>query len=130
VILLTKSEVLALHHRLIDEFGGSHGLLDEGALESALIAVENRRHYEDADLVACAATYPWHLAQAHAFLDGNKRVAAAVTEAFLVANGAALHASDDELFVFYMGIAASERTREKAERWLRRRVVEAAVTSG
>jgi death-on-curing protein len=35
--------------------------------------------------VSCAATYAYHLSQAHAFLDGNKRVAAAIAEAFLEA---------------------------------------------
>jgi death on curing protein len=39
-------------------------------------------HYE-ADVVSCAATYAYHLTQSHAFFDGNKRIGAAVTEAFL-----------------------------------------------
>jgi hypothetical protein len=30
-----KQEVLDVHTRLIEEFGGSHGLRDEGALESS-----------------------------------------------------------------------------------------------
>ena len=77
-----KLDVLAVHARLISETGGSSGIRDEGLLESALAAAENRHHYEAADLVACAATYAYHLTQAHAFIDGNKRVAAAITETF------------------------------------------------
>lgn len=34
---LTFDELIAIHHRLIEEFGGSHGLIDIGALESALM---------------------------------------------------------------------------------------------
>lgn len=79
-----KQEVLDIHARLIEEFGGSHGLRDEGVLESALAAAENRKHYENANLAACAATYAYHLTQAHAFVDGNKRVAAQ-TASFLPA---------------------------------------------
>lgn len=30
---------------------------------------------DEADVVVCAATYAYHLTQAHAFVDGNKRVA-------------------------------------------------------
>lgn len=45
-----------------------------------MAAAENRAHYEDADISVCAATYAYHIAQAHAFLDGNKRVAAAASE--------------------------------------------------
>jgi death-on-curing protein len=59
-----KLDVLAVHARLTSETGGSSGTRDEGLLESALAAAENRYHYEAADLVACAATYAYHLTQA------------------------------------------------------------------
>ena len=52
-----KQDVLDIHARLAEEFGGGHGLRDEGALESALFAAENREYYENADLAACAAAY-------------------------------------------------------------------------
>jgi death-on-curing protein len=52
-------------------------------LESALAAAQNRHGYEGADVVSCAAAFAYHLTQAHAFIDGNKRVAAAVTETFI-----------------------------------------------
>ena len=85
---LTKDQVLRLQHDNIERFGGAHGLRDEGAFESALMVAENRFYYEDADVVKCAATYGYHLSQAHAFIDGNKRVAAAAaTTLFLAANG-------------------------------------------
>lgn len=41
-LFLRKQEILQLHTLLINKFGGSHGLRDEGALESALAAPENR----------------------------------------------------------------------------------------
>ena len=90
-----KLDVLTAHARLIAETGGSVGLRDEGLLESALAAAENRHGYEDADLATCAATYAYHLTQAHAFVDGNKRVAAAVTETFLESNGSQLAMTDE-----------------------------------
>lgn len=119
MIFLRKDEVLAIHRRAIADFGGTEGLRDEGLLESALIATENRRHYEQADLVACAATYAFHLTQAHAFLDGNKRVAAAAMEVYLLANGATLDADDDELHELIMEIAAGRISRDEAEKRLR-----------
>lgn len=66
---LTKDEVLRFHAKGIEELGGSHGLRDEGALESALLAAENRAYYEEASLAVCVATYAYHLTQAHAFID-------------------------------------------------------------
>lgn len=75
-----KLDVLTIHARLITETGGTEGLRDEALLESALAAPKNRFHYETVHVVSCAATYAFHLTQTHAFLDGNKRVAAANTD--------------------------------------------------
>ncbi len=120
-----KAKVLEYHIRLIDRFGGSHGIRDEGALESALMAVENRFHYEEADVEICAATYAIHLSKAHTFIDGNKRIAAAMAELFLKINGAWLMASDNMLEDFYMGIAAGEISRDDAEEFFKEWVVKA-----
>ena len=104
----TIKEVLDLHKQTIEEFGGAHGLRDEAALESAITAAENRAYYENASLAICAATYAYHLNQAHAFIDGNKRIAAAVAELFLSINDARLELTNDEIVDLFLGIAASQ----------------------
>jgi death-on-curing protein len=115
LIFLKKDEVIKLHARAIDAFGGSHGLRDEGALESALIAAENRHFYAEADVIGCAAAYAYHLIQAHAFIDGNKRVAAVVAEIFLEVNGVSLDATEDQLYELYIGVADGRLSREEVE---------------
>src|ERR1700731_161047 len=35
-VYLTVAEVIAIHHHQIEEYGGMHGLRDQGALESAV----------------------------------------------------------------------------------------------
>lgn len=115
-----KQEVLDIHSQLIEAFGGVHGLRDEAALESALAAAENREYYENADLALCAATYAYHLAQAHAFIDGNKRIAAAVSEIFLELNGAHISATNEQIVVLFLGIAASKLSRAEVEEFFRR----------
>ena len=110
-----KQEVLDIHARLIEEFGGSHGLRDEGALESALIAAENREYYENADIATCAATYAYHLTQAHAFIDGNKRIAAAASEIFLEVNGARLNTTNKHIVKLFLDIAAGTLSRDEVE---------------
>jgi len=122
MILLRKNEALALHDRAIREFGGADGVRDEGALESAVVSAENRLWYEQADAAACAAAYAYHLTMAHAFVDGNKRVAAAATEVFLRANDMVLEASDDELYGIFMAIASGGMARDAVEAWLRPRI--------
>jgi death on curing protein len=114
-----KLDVLTVHARLIAETGGTGGLRDEASLESALVAAENRQHYEAADVVSCAATYAYHLTQSHAFFDGNKRVAAAITEAFLEANGYELTMTNDDIVTLFLGIASSTLSRENVEQRLR-----------
>ncbi len=88
---------------------------DEGALESALNAAENRAFYETAPIEILAATYAFHLSQAHAFLDGNKRIAAAVAGVFLELNAAWLKATQDEIIELFLDIAASRFSREDVE---------------
>ena len=122
MIFLTKTEILKIHRRTLAEQGGSAGIRDEGVLESALLAPENRAFYQDGDVIACAATYAFHLMQAHAFVDGNKRVAAVATEVFLLVNGFLLKENDAKLESFYLEIASSEMMRDEAERFLRERV--------
>lgn len=108
-------DVLEYHSWLIEKYGGTHGLRDRGALESALAAPLNRYHYKHVDLVVCAATYAYHLSQAHAFLDGNKRIAAAITELFLNVNGLHLRASDQDMIELFLRIAAGECNRDEIE---------------
>jgi death-on-curing protein len=119
VIFLHKGEIIALHARVIEEHGGSPELRDEGALESTLVAAQNRFHYEGADAIACAAAYAYHLSKAHAFLDGNKRIAAVATEVFLIVNNVELQASEKQLLQLYMGIADGTLNRDQIEAALR-----------
>ncbi len=116
MIFPDKSAVLEIQSQLIERYGGIHGLRDAGALESALGAAENRAYYEDAPIEILAATYAFHLSQAHAFLDGNKRIAAAVAGVFLEMNGTWLNASQDEIIELFLDIAASRISRENVER--------------
>ena len=80
----TVAEAKELHKRLIEEFGGTHGLRDEGRLEAAILRPQTG-YYET--LAENAASLMESLTNNHAFHDGNKRVGFAVTDAFLRLNG-------------------------------------------
>jgi len=123
MIFIDKMAVLEIQAQLIERYGGIHGLRDGGALESALQAAENRSFYEDVPLAVLAATYAYHLSQAHAFLDGNKRIAAAVAGVFLELNGAWLDAAQDEIIELFLDIAASRLQREDVEEKFTARLV-------
>jgi death on curing protein len=117
-----KLDVLTVHARLIAETGGTGGIRNEGLLESALVAAENRRYYETADVVSCAAAYAYHLAQAHAFIDGNKRLAAAITETFWETNGGQLIMTNNEIAELFLRIASGTVSRDQVEQILRAKV--------
>ena len=116
MFFLRKQELIEIHKKLIEKFGGIQGLRDDDVLESAMAAAENRAHYEDADISVCAATYAYHIAQAHAFLDGNKRVAAAASEILLEINGINLNAQNDDIYELFMSIAAGKKSRNEVEK--------------
>ena len=64
----------------------------------------------------------YHLTQSHAFFDGNKRVGAAITEAFLETNGYELVMTNEEIVVLFLAIASGELRREQVEQQLRDKV--------
>ena len=83
----TLEEALYLHDILLEKFGGATGVLDKGLLESAL-ARPRSGYYRT--LSEQAAALMQSLAMNHPFVDGNKRVAFAVTAVFLRMNGLSL----------------------------------------
>lgn len=90
---LTIAEIGEIHRQLIDEFGGSHGVRDQGALESAVYRPQTG-YYNN--LVEQAAALMESLANNHPFLDGNKRVSFAAADTFLRINGYYLEVEAEE----------------------------------
>ena len=92
-------EVLAIHERLIEVFGGAAGLRDAGLLESALFRPQTG-YYED--LPRMAAALFESLLMNHPFVDGNKRVAFFATDVFLRLNGWKLRVQPDRAHRFLL----------------------------
>lgn len=112
----TLEEVLFLHRRLLERFGGREGVRDLGLLESAL---HRPRSGYYASLSEQAAALMQSLARNHVFVDGNKRVAFATCAVFLRLNGFALRVDADEAetFVVQRVIGAHAELAEMAS-WL------------
>jgi len=58
-----------------------------------------------------AADYLFHLAQNHAFVDGNKRAAAAAMIMFLYLNDHDLECDEDDLVELTLGVAKGTTTK-------------------
>jgi death-on-curing protein len=98
-VYLTVAEVIAIHHHQIEEYGGEHGLLNQGALEAAVFRPQTG-YYND--LSEEAAALFESLVNNHPFLDGNKRVGFAAMHTFLLLNGFDLNVSSGTAYEFIM----------------------------
>lgn len=123
IVYLSIDQVLDMHRRQIDEFGGAHGLRDRGLLEAALARPQATFGGDDLypDLAAKAAAILHSLVGNHPFVDGNKRIGAMATEIFLLANGATLIASDGEFEDLSFAGARGELVAEALAIWIRQR---------
>jgi len=116
-LCLTIAEVPEMHCHLIDEFGGLHGVRDAGLLASAVFRPQTG-YYDD--LLHQAAAMMESLANNHAFLDGNKRIAFASADVFLRLNGYALKVDALEAHKFITEKIAARDFRVAAIlRWLK-----------
>src|SRR4029077_14923693 len=81
---LTVAEVYRMQYRLIELFGGIHGVRDKGAVEAAVFRPQTG-YYNS--LQEEAAALMESLGNTHGFLDGNKRIAFTAADVFLRRNG-------------------------------------------
>ena len=107
-IYLTVAEVVAIHHHQIEEYGGEHGLLNQGALESAVFRPQTG-YYNDLNEEAAALLES--LVNNHPFLDVNDRMGFAAVHTFLLVNGFDLNVTGDAAFEFVRETMAEGRFR-------------------
>ena len=98
-VYLTVGEVLQIHHQLIENYGGAHGLRHKGLLESAVFRPQIGYYNSIAEE---AAALMESLANNHPFLDGNKRIAFAAAHTFLLVNGYDLEVRPPAAYDFMM----------------------------
>lgn len=119
-VWVTLDVAEAAHAEQIAEHGGGgDALRDRGMFESAMARPENLAAYGAPDAAALAAAYAYGLARNHPFVDGNKRIAAVVSETFLLLNGYSLDATDAELVVAFLDLAAGSLSEDDLADWFR-----------
>jgi death-on-curing protein len=116
---LSLEEVLELQTRALHRYGGIAGIRDAHLLESAIHQPQNVYFYGHGDLFEIAAAYAFHIAEAQAFLDGNKRTAIAAALTFLRGNGVALTMQAEVLYDAMIAIAEKRMTRAQFAEILR-----------
>lgn len=119
--LLSVDEIIILHHKLIGQTGGSHGVRDMGLIESAL----NRGSatFGGVDLLktpeAMIAAITFGLVNNHGFIDGNKRVGIAAMLLLARLNGIRLSYTQNELIVLGLGVAEGSIDEARIIDWIK-----------
>lgn len=119
-VWVTPAVAMAAHaEQIVEHGGGGDALRDRGLFESAMARPQQLAHCGDPDAAALAADYAYGLARNHPFIDGNKRIAAVVSETFLLLNGHLLTATDAELVVAFLELAAGSLAEDDLADWFR-----------
>ena len=116
---ILRETVLALHEQLLAEFGGLHGIRDEGLFDSALVRPRQQFAYDKRDLAALAAAYAFGLVRNHPFIDGNKRIGFSVAVLFLELNGLEFTATEVDAVLQTLALAAGALDEKGYAAWLR-----------
>ncbi|MDR1542712.1 MAG: type II toxin-antitoxin system death-on-curing family toxin [Clostridiales bacterium] len=123
MIILTVSEVAALHEKIAASTGGLSGVRDAASLESAVLNCYQT--FSDEALYPTvtekAARLAFAICKNHPFVDGNKRAAVAAMLVILRVNNVLLSHTQSELVALGLGIASGSIDYESIVSWIHSR---------
>lgn len=118
--MINFEQVEEIHSLLIEQFGGSHGIRDNGLVMSALA-----RPYQTFDgkelnptVIQKAAAIIESILTNHPFVDGNKRTGYVLMRLLLMEYGADISASQEEKYDFVIRIASAKYNFNDIVYWL------------
>ena len=124
MIWVTADDVILIHSRIIQTTGGIEGLRDRAGLEAAIAAPLQSFGGEDLfpSDIEKIARIGFGLASNHAFLDGNKRIGAMMTQLLLKCNGYQLHLKQGELADMFIAIADGTSNEQDLLNWIQEHI--------
>ena len=117
---LTFDEIMRIHNRMIEVFGGEDGILSEEALENcvALPMMYIFGTETSPSIWSKAATLLHCIAARHPFVDGNKRTAWTAAKVFLFLNGYRLTATIENAETALLGVIRGDIDSEELTDWV------------
>ena len=118
--MIELRDVLNIHNILIDKFGGSKGVRDQGSLESAI----NRpfASFDKQDLYPTpsdkAAAILESILINHPFVDGNKRIAYVLMRLILLDNGLDLVANQEDKYKMVISASTGDIRFDDIKKWI------------
>lgn len=120
MIRFSTERVLLLHQLMIAETGGSHGLRDEGLLDSAVQSVyasfDGQELYPSKQEKGARLGYA--LISNHPFVDGNKRIGMYAMMTFLEVNGIRLNCTNAEVASLGLSVASGTTSYKDVLVWV------------
>ena len=124
MIWITAEDVIALHSKIIKKTGGIDGLRDRSGLEAAIAAP--LQSFGGADFypttIEKIARLGYGLAANHAFIDGNKRIGALMTQLLLQWNEYNIVLNKGELADMFIAIADGSADKDELLKWIQRHI--------
>jgi len=114
---LAKDDLLEIHEKMIEKYGGAHGILNEGTLDYAVFQATKAKHFREE-----AAVLLEIIAREHPFVDGNKRTAFAAADATVRLNGYRIVVQDDEAIAFLLKVAQGKASHKRVIGWIEDRL--------
>jgi len=118
--MIELNDVLNIHNLLIDKFGGSKGIRDIRALESAI----NRPFatFDHIDLYPNPAEKAAAVLESilinHPFIDGNKRIAYVMMRLVLLDYGLDILANQDEKYKMVISASKGDMRFDEIKTWI------------
>lgn len=118
--MIELRDVLNIHNILIDKFGGSKGVRDQGSLESAI----NRPFatFDNQDLYPTpsdkAAAILESILINHPFVDGNKRTAYVLMRLILLDNGLDVVADQEDKYKMVISASTGDIRFVDIKKWI------------
>lgn len=121
MIWTTVEQIIMIHSKIIAKTGGLDGIRDMNGLESAFAApmqTFDGKELFKTDLEKIARL-GYGLAANHAFIDGNKRIGAMMTQLLLKWNGYSLSLNSGELADMFISIADGKSSEKDLLQWIK-----------
>jgi len=124
MIWTNAEQVILLHAKIISASGGLDGLRDANALEAAIAAPLQTFGGEELfkSDIEKIARLGYGLAANHAFVDGNKRIGALMTQLLLSWNGYQISLKKGELADMFIAIADNKATEKDLLKWITEKI--------
>ena len=123
MIWTTVEQVIRIHSKVIARTDGLDGIRDRNGLEAAIAVPLQTFDGEElypTDLEKIARL-GFGLAANHAFIDGNKRIGAMMTQTLLAWNGYSLNLKQGELADMFISIADGTTSAQELYEWIKQK---------